>query len=127
MNSICIRFGNFKSDFQDSCSSCSFTPEEDIDVVKSRILSFPWIFTYGQDGETVETGRTSAELKVISNDIKNGKPYAYPEEELQALLLVWQESQNVTPRQLIIELIKWVAPVIIVIVIFVYFWFFKIG
>lgn len=127
MNSLCIRCGAFKSDFQGQCSACSFTPEEDIDVAKSRILSFPYTFTYGQDGETVETGRTRVELEAISYDIKNGKPYVFPDEELQAILLVWKEFQNVTPRQLFFDVIKWIAPVIIVVLVLIVFWFFKVG
>ncbi len=126
MNSICIRCGTFKSDFQGQCASCDFTPEEDVDIAKSRILSFPYTFTYGQDGDTIETGRTRFELEAISHDIKNGKPYEFPNEELRAILTVWQEFQNVTLRQLVMDAVKWAAPVVVVLMLVV-LWVLKVG
>lgn len=99
MNAICIQCGTFKSDFQDQCPSCSFTPEEDIDIVKSRILGPPYTFTFGEDGETVETGRTQLELEAIAQDIMQGKKYIYSEEEISGVMEAYLPMKNMPPRE----------------------------
>ena len=107
---ICIRCGSFKKNHVAVCPSCSFSPTDDEDIAKSRMLDFPYCFASGSDGEVVETGRTLAQLQVISEQIKSGKPYAFPSEELARVLQVWRQTKQTTPRELGLALAKWLAP-----------------
>ena len=107
---LCIRCGGFKKNHAVACPACGFLPANDLEVAQSRILDFPYSFSKGHDGGVVETGRSLSELQVISEQIKNGRPYVFPEEELAGVLEVWRQAKQTTPRQLWLALVKWLAP-----------------
>ena len=98
-NSVCIRCGTFKAEFQAKCPNCSFTPETDAEIAQSRALGPLYSFALGEDGGTVDTGRADAELQAISFQIRSGKPYEFPSEELAGVLAVYQAVQKDSPRQ----------------------------
>ena len=99
-NSVCIRCGTFKSEFQDRCPGCGFKPDMDIEIAQSRILGPPYAFSLGEEGIAVDTGRSYAELMAISLQIRNGKPYDFPEDELAGVLAVYNAAKRISPRQL---------------------------
>ena len=84
------------------------------------MLDFPYSFASGPNGEVVETGRTLAELQVISEQIKSGKPYSFPAEELAGVLRVWRQAKQTTPRELWLALAKWLAPALVLAAAVVY-------
>jgi len=105
MDAICLRCGTFKSNFQAPCPSCNFTPEDDIDIAKSRILGPLYSFSFGEDGATVDTGRSRSELEAIALEIKQGRPYEFPAEELEGVLKVYLSVQSDSPRQFLLALL----------------------
>ena len=105
MDAICLRCGTLKSDFQARCPSCNFTPEDDVDIAKYRILGPLYSFALGEDGATVDTGRSRTELEAIALEIKQGRPYEFPSEELEGVLKVYRSVQSVSPRQLLLALL----------------------
>jgi hypothetical protein len=107
---LCFRCGTFKKAATTRCPSCGFTPELEIDIVKSRILGKPYTFAVGEHGDVIETGRTKAELQGISEQIKSGSPYEFPAEEVAGVSRVYSELNLITPRRLVKDLIKWLAP-----------------
>jgi hypothetical protein len=107
---LCFRCGAFKKAATTPCPSCGFTPELEIDIVRARILDKPYSFAVGEHGDVVETGRTKAELQAISEQIKSGSPYEFPAEEVAAVSRVYSELKRITPRRLVKDLIKWLAP-----------------
>jgi hypothetical protein len=109
---LCFRCGTFKKAASTRCPSCGFTPESDIDIVKSRILDKPYTFAVGEHGDVVETGRTQAELQAISEQIKSGFPYEFPAEEVAGVSRAYTELKHITPRRLVKDLIKWLAPAV---------------
>jgi len=111
---LCFHCGDFKRVFSDKCSSCGFEPSEDLDVAKSRVLGAPWNFTIGVVGDAVETGRSRSELLAISEQIRGGKAYDFPVEELEGVLAAYRQAQATTPGQLMFALLKWLAPPILV-------------
>lgn len=66
---VCIRCGTFKKDAFSTCKQCNLTPKNDFEAARALILSEKKIY-----GKT-EIGRTSEELQVIAESIRNGKPY----------------------------------------------------
>lgn len=72
---ICIRCGNFKKDAFATCKECDLTPKTDFEVARALILSVKT--TYGE----AEIGKSPDELKVISERIKAGRPYAIDGDE----------------------------------------------
>jgi len=93
-DSVCIRCGEFKRNFASRCNSCGFLPTEVNDIAKSRVLSFPYAFTYGGDGDTVETGRTLNELGEIAAGIQAGRPYDFPPEEVEGVIGALAEARS---------------------------------
>ena len=121
---LCIRCGEFKREFLAVCLGCGFEPKDDVDVAKSRILDFPYAFADGEDGDVVETGRSVAELKLISRLIKSGTPYSFPEDELQGVLRVWRQAGEVSVGQWLSVILRWLAPpaVVAAVVLAYAFW-----
>ncbi len=107
---LCIRCGSFKKNHVAVCPGCRFLPTDDEDIAKSRMLDFPYSFATGSNGDVFETGRTVDELQIISEQIKSGKPYDFPAEELAGVLRVWRQTKQTTPRELWLALAKWLAP-----------------
>lgn len=92
------------------CPSCGFTPELEIDIVKTRVLDKPYTFAVGERGNVIETGRTRDELQAISKQIKSGSPNEFCAEELAGVSQVYSELKLITSKRLVKDLIKWLAP-----------------
>jgi hypothetical protein len=54
----------------------------------------------GEDGATVDTGRSYAELEANSAQMKTGRSYEFPREELAGVLAVYQAARQVFSRQM---------------------------
>lgn len=107
---LCIRCGTFKKNYAAVCSGCGFLPMADADVAKSRILDFPYIFSIGPNGAFVETGRTVAELQVIVQQIKGGNIYTFHDQEVADVLEVVRQFKQTTPKQVWLDVARWLAP-----------------
>lgn len=72
---ICIRCGSFKKDAFATCKECDLTPKTDFEAARALILSVKTSY-----GDT-EIGKSLDELKVISEQIRAGRPYAIDGDE----------------------------------------------
>lgn len=72
---VCIRCGAFKKDAFATCKECNLTPKTDFEAARALILSE--LTLYGD----VSIGRPMEELELISQSIRNGKPYPIDGEE----------------------------------------------
>ena len=109
LRSICIACGSPKDSYQEACANCEFEPQSHEDLAKSRILSEPWDFGL-PDGGIVSTGRTSDELASIAETIRSGGAYDYPADELEGMIWVIREAESMTGRDVLKDLIAWLAP-----------------
>lgn len=66
---ICIRCGAFKKDAFATCKQCQLTPKNDFEAARALILSEKTFYGSTAIGKTIE------ELQIISESIRNGRPY----------------------------------------------------
>ena len=72
---VCIRCGTFKKEALVSCPNCEFVPKNDYEAARSLILSEKMVLA------DIEIGQTMEDLHVISESIRNGRPYPIDGEE----------------------------------------------
>ena len=117
-NALCFKCGGFKQGFGARCESCGFEPKEDLDFAKSRVLDAPWAFTL-PSGDTIETGRTPKELRAISEQIRGGTPFVFPQAELDGVLSVYVQWKT-TPRSRVLrDGLRWLIPPLLLMLVFV--------
>jgi hypothetical protein len=111
MYSVCINCGAEKKHLVSKCSICGFEAVSDEDKAKSLILSLD----YEIDGEYY--GKSKEELEAIAADIQSGKPYAFDPLEVQAIVSYAHRVLSITPRELIIDGLRWLLPPIILLIV----------
>ncbi len=108
---VCIRCGSHKERPPNACANCGFAPSSQIDLAKSFILSQTF-----DVGETT-IGRPLEELAEIAKAIAAGSPFAFEEAEIQAVAKEVAAFRAITPRRLFADLIKWVGPPLLILVL----------
>lgn len=111
VNSVCIRCGNGKRYAPERCGKCGFAPRSNTDFAKSFILSAAF-----DVGDTT-IGRPTDELSRIAGAISSGKPYEFSEPEVEAVEKYVAAFRAISPRKLLVSLLKWLGPPILIIAI----------
>ena len=93
------------------CAKCGYAPSSNTDLAKSFILSKT--FDVGE----LSFGRSPAELAQISDAIAAGAPYQFSEAEVADVRNEIVALKSVTPRRIVIDLVKWLGPPILVIAV----------
>jgi hypothetical protein len=109
---VCIRCGNGKRYPPERCAQCGFTPRSSADLAKSFILSAA--FDVGD--QTI--GRSADELARIARWVAGGRAYEFSEPEVAAVEEQVAAFRAITPRVLLVSLVKWLGPPLLVIAIF---------
>ncbi len=112
-----MQCGGSKKHPQSKCRKCHFEPTTDREKAQSIILS-PG---YQIDEEYFE--RSPEELRAIGESISNGIPYVFDETEIKRLISYAHEVARITPKDLFIDLVKWLwKPLLILIamILFIY-------
>jgi hypothetical protein len=81
-----------------------FSPRSKADLAKSFILSA----TFDVGDTTI--GRTRADLSRIAGSIAQGTPYQFSPSEVAAVEAQVRAFLKITPKRLVIDLLKWVGP-----------------
>jgi hypothetical protein len=106
--SICVSCGSIKNQYGDECPACHFRPESKRDLAKSLLLSQEAVF------KDIDLPKTLAELKTISLNIANGKPYPFNQVELDKFEKIIDEvgvfAKRITWTRLILF---YVLPVVV--------------
>lgn len=110
-SAVCIKCGNFKPSGLAKCTECGFLPTAEDDAVRSLILSK--VFDAGQ--ETV--GLNPDELVAASEAIRAGRPYNFDPNAVAKVRLLHRAAKAITPRRLAIDLVRWLAPPIILLAV----------
>jgi hypothetical protein len=108
---VCIRCGSAKRYAPERCAQCGFAPRSNADLAKSFILSAAF-----DVGDTT-IGRPAGELSRIAGSISSGQPYEFSEPEVAAVAKQVAAFRAITPRSLLVSLVKWLGPPILVIAI----------
>jgi hypothetical protein len=107
---LCIRCGGaLKRNPPDKCPHCGFVPKNDDEKARSLILSTG----YEIDGELL--AKTPEELAEIGRRIEAGT-YVFDEQEVQRVVLAAREALGVPARKLIGDVLKWLAPAVLLLV-----------
>jgi len=117
---ICIRCGEWKIYHMDKCNECSFEPETEIDIAKSRILDFPWDFQSPSSDEIIETGRSIQELDKISVQIKKGIPFEFSEKEIEGIREVYVALKDTPKLRILWDVFLWILPVLVMLLFVLY-------
>ena len=62
-------------------------------------------------------GRSPEELAAISKVIATGSPFAFDEAETRTVAKEVTAFRSITPRQLFVDLIKWIGPPLLILVL----------
>lgn len=110
---VCIRCGTFKKAAFAPCPECGLAPKSDYEAARALILAEKTF--YGD----VEIGRSSEELKNISQSIKSGRPYPIDGEEQKAVVRAYYNylQSQPKPKPSLIQYLKWIIPSLILITI----------
>jgi hypothetical protein len=111
VTAVCIQCGNAKRRAPDRCAKCGLAPRSNTDLAKSFILSAA--FDVGE--RTI--GRSTDELSRIADAVAGGKPYEFSEPEVAAVAGQVAAFRAITPRHLLVSLVKWLDPPLLVITI----------
>ena len=111
LKSICIACGSSTRYIADACSSCEFKPESDVDLAKSRILSERNSFTL-KNGDVFEAGRSASQLESIAQDIRLGRGYDFPDEEVSAVIDLHRSYASTGNRAILRTLTRLFLPAI---------------
>jgi hypothetical protein len=111
LSAICIRCGAPKKHAPAKCHSCGFVPSSNTDLAKSFILSKTF------DVADRSIGRSPAELAQISSAIAAGVPYEFSQAEVTEVGNQVAAFKSITPRRLALDLIKWLAPPVLILAI----------
>jgi hypothetical protein len=113
---VCLRCGALKAVSLKPCPKCGFCPVTPDDIAKSLVLSNA--FEDDFDGQPV--ARSAKELRALSARITAGESIAYDPIELARASAAYSAARAITPRQLLISLVKWLAPPLLLAGIFVW-------
>jgi len=113
LRAVCMRCGEFKRDALRVCEKCGFLPKEAQESAKSLLLSE--CFDLGEE----VIGLTKSELAQASEAIKSGNAYHFDEIELSKVTSEYLQAKSMPPRRLITDIAKWLAPPIILLVLFI--------
>lgn len=117
MRAVCIRCGNGKRHAPERCTQCGFTPRSNADLAKSFILSA----AFDVGGKTI--GRGPDELPQIAASVSGGRPYEFSDAEVAAVEQQVAAFRAITPRRLLVSLIRWLGPpLLIVAIVFLLLW-----
>jgi hypothetical protein len=97
--SVCIKCGALKVRALAKCARCAFAP------------STP-------DEQAI--GRSPDELTRIAKSLQSGETYAFDAKEVEAVKALNTSARAITPGGLIIDLVRWVGPALVALV--VVFW-----
>ena len=98
------------------CSQCQFMPRSGSEQAQSLILSK--LFDAGE----MTIGRTPQDLSVAAKQIQAGTPFLFDQVEVDAVQSEHRLAKAITPRQLIVDGVKWLAPPIAVVAFALWVW-----
>ena len=104
ISAVCITCGQFKPMPLHTCASCGFTPSSPEDLSRSFILSKQ--FDAGED----VVGLPQEELAIAARQIQAGMPYRFDPELVARVLMLHEEARAITPRRLVVDLVRWLLP-----------------
>ena len=117
LKAVCIRCGSAKRYAPERCAQCGFAPRSNMDLARSFILS-----TAFDVGDTT-IGRSASELSRIAGAISSGKPYEFSEPEVAAVENHVATFRAISPRILLVSLIKWLGPpILITVIVYLLLW-----
>ncbi|MCH8622565.1 hypothetical protein [Undibacterium sp. TS12] len=126
--SICIKCGSQKKWFKDRCPSCSFLPEEKIDIAKSLMLSISFEIQSNEYGNEY-AAKTWQELLEIGKHIAKSGNYEFDQYLLKKAEDEITSLENLSPKAVLKSVVIWLAPVLVVIfgfILYVIWQFFKV-
>ena len=118
--SICIKCGSQKKWFKDRCLSCSFLPEEKIDVAKSLMLSTSFEIQSNEYGNEY-VGKTWQELLEIGKHIAEFGNYDFDQDLLKKAENEITSLENLSPKAVLKSVVIWLAPVLLVLFGFIFY------
>jgi predicted ATP-dependent serine protease len=107
-SAVCIHCGQFKPRALGACGACGFVPSSAEDQARSLMLS-----PFFDAGENV-IGLAPAELKRAAELIQNGNRYTFEPKTLAQVIAHHAAARAITPRQLVIDLVRWLLPPLLV-------------
>ena len=117
VRAVCVRCGNSKRYAPGRCRRCEFTPRSNADLAKSFILSA----AFDVGGQTI--GRAPDELAGIAESLSRGRPYEFSAAEVAAVEKQLAAFRAITPRRLLVSLVRWLGPPLLIIaIIFLLLW-----
>jgi hypothetical protein len=112
-SAVCIRCGRFKKTALEHCRHCNFQPNTPLEIAQSHVLGPPRDFELW-NRRVISTGRSMSELERISQLIRFGGSYTYPNQELDGLLAVWAEYQAMPSWNTVWDNVRRFAPVLLI-------------
>ena len=103
-SAVCIHCGQFKPRALAACKACGFVPSSAEDQARSLMLA-P-CFDAGED----VIGLAPSELQRAAAVIQGGNQYKFEPEELAKVIAQHVAAKTVSPRRLVIDLVRWLLP-----------------
>src|SRR5690349_16749953 len=112
LRAVCIRCGEFKRDSLKACGNCGFHPAAPKERAESLMLSE--CFDLGEE----VVGLARGELERTSATIKAGDAYHFDAAEVSRVTGLYLQAQSITGRRLLVDGVKWLAPPILLVILF---------
>ena len=103
-SAVCIQCGHFKRVALRACDKCGFLPVTPEDCARSLMLSL--CFDVGEE----VVGLTPNELQDAAKTIQGGQPFQFNPVVLSEVVALQQTAKTITPRRLVIDLVRWLLP-----------------